>query len=468
MQLDSSIPLQAKGITIRPMGASLADAFQLRGYQQQNELNAQNLAKGEAEAEAAKRALAEEQALRGIFGSGQPIKETDIFAVVGPTRGGAILKGLADLRTAEAKSEGELKGVVGSALGAIKALPDGLRPDAYKTARESFIAKGWIKPEEVPGAYTPELLDQFQQWAMTPEKQLEAADRVADNRRLDADQADKRPGVLADNVKKGTEALDAQLVTEGRLLGAATNNAQWQAALAQLPEDRRKKHPPLFSAQHAKQVAKVALTAEERLVAAQRDRANAIDAARVAEQARHNRVTESQQSLEAIQGPDGQPILVPRSQAVGKPPAMSMRATEDERKMAGFYSQMRDAITTLDEIEGKLTEKELYQIQTMPQEGLVGMANRGQLSETAKRYLRAFEQFTESRLRPVSGAAISDAEYARDRRTYAKQYSETPKLNEDRRRARDTALGALRTRAGVLVPKDAPKAKDEDPLGIRK
>ena len=132
-------------------------------------------------------------------------------------------------------------------------------------------------------------------------------------------------------------------------------------------------------------------------------------------------------------------------------------ATEDERKTYGFAVQMGQAITIMDELESKLTETELYQIQTLPQEALLGWANRRTTSEAAKRYLRAFEQFTESRLRPVSGAAIKDSEYARDRRTYAKQYGETPQLATDRKGARNSALEALQTRAGSMY-RGAPPA----------
>jgi hypothetical protein len=155
----------------------------------------------------------------------------------------------------------------------------------------------------------------------------------------------------------------------------------------------------------------------------------------------------------------GQTIYVRPDTAIGqRVPTTRENATEDERKTAGFYSQMTDAIKIMDELESSLSQKELYQIQTLPQEGLIGLANRGELSENAKRYLRAFEQFTESRLRPVSGAAIADTEYERDRRTYAKQYGETPKLSEDRKRARQGAQAALKTRAGRALPKDTAAA----------
>jgi hypothetical protein len=157
---------------------------------------------------------------------------------------------------------------------------------------------------------------------------------------------------------------------------------------------------------------------------------------------------------------DGKEVYTNRVKDGDKPQNARVKATEDERKSAGFYGQMSDAIGVIDALESQLTDKELYQIQSLPQEGLVGMANRGELSEAAKRYLRAFEQFTEARLRPVSGAAIGDAEYARDRRTYAKQFKETPQLAKDRQSARQRALESLRKRAGVaLDEEDAPKPK---------
>lgn len=163
--------------------------------------------------------------------------------------------------------------------------------------------------------------------------------------------------------------------------------------------------------------------------------------------------------LEAVIGPDGNPVLLPRSQARGMRPATTReQPTEDERKSAGFYKQMQEAIAILDETENQLTESELFQIQTLPQEKLLGVLNRGQMSEAAKRYLRAFEQFTEARMRPVSGAAISDSEFARDRRTYARQYSETPQLATDRKNSRNSALESLKARASRALPKDEGKS----------
>lgn len=133
----------------------------------------------------------------------------------------------------------------------------------------------------------------------------------------------------------------------------------------------------------------------------------------------------------------------------------------EERKAAGFYGQMTQAVKTLDELESQLSERDLYQIQTLPQEELIGAMNRGQMSEPAKRYLQAFEQFTEARLRPVSGAAINDSEYARDRRTYARQYGETPALAAQRKASRQQAIAALRSMGGKAIKDDTPSGSVE-------
>lgn len=220
-----------------------------------------------------------------------------------------------------------------------------------------------------------------------------------------------------------------------------------------------------------------AARAREAQTALDREADNTRQSARDAESKRHNQALEraanarpqTAEPLEAVIGPDGLPTLVPRSQARGMRPATSReQPTEDERKSAGFFKQMNEAMATMDAVEDQLTERDLYQIQSVPQEELIGLINRGEMSEAAKRYLRAFEQFTEARMRPVSGAAISDSEFARDRRTYARQYGETPTLAQERKAARSSARDSLRTRGGRAIPKDEAKPKDNDPLGIRK
>ena len=158
-------------------------------------------------------------------------------------------------------------------------------------------------------------------------------------------------------------------------------------------------------------------------------------------------------------GDDGNPIWVRESAAVGKravTPGQTRPLTAEERKNAGFYRQMQQAISNINALESKLTEADIYQIQSLPQEGFMGAVNRSTMSDNAKKYIQAFNQFTEARLRSVSGAAINASEYARDRETYARQYGETDDLSQQRKSSRGAAVESLRFMAGNAVPEDEP------------
>lgn len=443
MAIDPRIPLGVTPLNLESPTEQMGKAMNLRTAQAQ-------MQSSDLDLQAKERALAEEQQLKALIQSGQPLSERNLFPVVGPVRGASILKGLADLKGAQVKTEGELRAVMGSVIGAIKSLPENMRALGYQTAREGFIQRGWARPEDIPEQYSPELLDQFQQQAMTAEQQTTGA-------RADARFAAEQPGIVADSARKATQAEQEAISLAVSRLQAATNQAEWDIALADAPPAVKRQIPKTFSRAAVSKARQMGLTAEKALSAEDSARRTSIDAARAGEQARHNRVMESRSSepLEAILGPDGKAMYVPRSQAVGKTPATNReRPSEGERNAAAFYGQMRDALTTINTLENRISENELQLLTSLSHEGVVGRMNRNQLSEDAKRYYRAMMQFTEARLRPVSGAAIADSEYDKDRMTYFKQYGETPALAEDRLRAREGALQNLRMKSGVLAPKD--------------
>lgn len=372
---------------------------QIAQYQQdapRRKLEGLQVQQAESQMQAGKRDAQEAMALKTAK------TPEEIIGIVGPERGAKILSGLEALESARTKRFADKQKVIADTLAGLDATPEPLRAEAYGGVRKTLLDAGVITPQDAPEAYDAKWFASARNFG-APQKAPEGFTL--------------NPG-------------DTRYGPDGKPIATA----------AATPE---KPAPPVYvtvKGPGGKPIRRL-VTPEELK--------NGV------EEYREPQAPRAPEPLEAIVGPNGQPVLVPRSQAVGKMPATSReKPTEDERKTAGFYSQMRDAIATIDETEPGITEKELYQIQTLPQEGLVGMINRGELSEAAKRYVRAFEQFTESRLRPVSGAAIADTEYARDRRTYAKQYGETPKLNEDRTRARNLALESLGKRAGVLKPKD--------------
>jgi hypothetical protein len=322
-----------------------------------------------------------------------------VLKLYGPERGAKVAQGLQAFQAMGERKGEEALTFLPKLVSGMETLPESTRAKLYPAARQRALDTGLFPPESVPEEYSPEAWKEISGFVkgMTPKKEGEPFTLSPGQTRFGAD------GNTVAAVPPEPPKPEGPRVVGRSLIDTKTGKVLY------------------------------------------RDPDAPSDATRPV----------------AVLGPDGRtPVYVRPGEAVGRTPAPSTQAretTEDERKTSGFYSQMQDAIKTIDETEQALTEKELYQIQTLPQEGLIGMANRGELSEAAKRYLRAFEQFTEARLRPVSGAAIADSEYARDRRTYAKQYSETPKLSEDRKRARSGALGTLRTRAGRALPSDGPK-----------
>lgn len=388
------------GQTIQGIAQHQADA-------PRRELESMQLDQARGSKAAAEREAQEESGLRQLFATSEHPDPKAIMAIVGPERGTKIvtaLSALSDTNMQRFKSQQE---IVAATLAGLDAIPENLRKDVYGGIRHNLIGRKIIGEQDAPEQYDAQWFQQarnFGQKPASPESKVVGADAALvgpDGKVLY--QAPAKP-------EKLTFGAPTPAMVGGRRVFIRTGSD------GQTYDMRGQK-----------------IDTEAAPIAPER----------------------SAEPLEAIVGPNGQPVLVPRSQAVGQMPATNReKSTEDERKTTGFYKQMRDAIATIDELEDQITEKELYQIQSLPQEQLIGMANRNQLSEAAKRYLRAFNQFTESRLRPVSGAAIADSEYVRDRQTYAKQYGETPKLKEDRSRARNLALESLGDRAGVLKPKD--------------
>ncbi len=148
--------------------------------------------------------------------------------------------------------------------------------------------------------------------------------------------------------------------------------------------------------------------------------------------------------LQAIIGPDGQSVLVPRSAAVGQRPAPSSQSrppTEAERTSLRFYERMKGAADDLVGVE-----------ETVNKLGLGGqawlkLAPNFLQTENGQLYQQAQRAFTEARLRKDSGAAIPETEFENDRRTYFVQPGDKPAVIEQKRKARETAMSALRKSA---------------------
>lgn len=201
----------------------------------------------------------------------------------------------------------------------------------------------------------------------------------------------------------------------------------------------------------------------------------------LAETKRHNRILEARgddkERLVQVAGPNGEAIWVRESEAVGRPAAQAARSiTGQERQALAFYNRMKESVDTIAGVEDAVAKAGIG-----TQARLTFAPNWAQ-SEQGQIYNQARRAFTEARLRKESGAAIPEHEYKNDERTYFAQPGDTPKVIEQKRKARENVMNGVANSAGRAyeewygepLPKPgsakaggAPDAAKKDPLGIR-
>lgn len=118
------------------------------------------------------------------------------------------------------------------------------------------------------------------------------------------------------------------------------------------------------------------------------------------------------------------------------------KGTPAEKKSLSFWERGKSAADSIAPLEAGIANKNLGQ-----QAWLQFMPNATQ-TEKDQKYRQAQRQFTESHLRPESGAAISPSEYENDARTYFAQPGDTPSTLAQKRAARAVILEGLRSEAG--------------------
>lgn len=151
-----------------------------------------------------------------------------------------------------------------------------------------------------------------------------------------------------------------------------------------------------------------------------------------------------------VMGPNGTPIWVRESEAVGKPAAQAPRAvTGQERQALAFYNRAAEAVATITApvAGGESLENTIAKSGTAQQ--LRGQyAPNIMQSPEQQSYRQAQRAFTEARLRKESGAAIPMTEYENDARTYFAQPGDSLKVIEQKRKARQTVLDGLKFSSG--------------------
>jgi hypothetical protein len=176
-----------------------------------------------------------------------------------------------------------------------------------------------------------------------------------------------------------------------------------------------------------------------------------------------------------VEGPDGRPMWVRESDAVGKPAAQAARAvTGSERSVLAFYNRAKDAEGTISapDQSGVTLEDKVAKGGLRTQLGLQYAPNIMQSSDQ-QAYRQAQRAFTEARLRKESGAAIPTSEYENDAKTYFAQPGDAPETIEQKRQKRQTVLEGLKFASGRAYDefygeRGGAKPAQADPLGLFK
>lgn len=163
---------------------------------------------------------------------------------------------------ANKKAQNEL---VTNESGALVDLPPDQQATEYPAAVQRLVAAGLVKPGELPAQYPgPEAIQRFHDIHQGYNTVFEHHIKSKEQERLDAEAARKAtkenaeiPGIVA----KSTEQ---QALTAGQLLGPVKSQPEWDAALAQLPEDVRKRYSAMYSPEEAKRASEIAMKPAER------------------------------------------------------------------------------------------------------------------------------------------------------------------------------------------------------------
>ena len=136
-----------------------------------------------------------------------------------------------------------------------------------------------------------------------------------------------------------------------------------------------------------------------------------------------------------------------------------LKETAGERNALGFYVRGKDALDTIGTVESKVTD-------TLGKQGALQFFPNLFQSSDMQIYRQLQRQFTEARLRKESGAAIPQAEYDTDAKTYFAQPGDTKETLARKQAAREKVLESLRISAGNAYKNyaaDPGNAKSEEP-----
>ena len=157
--------------------------------------------------------------------------------------------------------------------------------------------------------------------------------------------------------------------------------------------------------------------------------------------------------MEAFQPPAGRAVGPTVSQTE---PTKEKPLTEAQSKSKGFADRMEEAEAVLTGGDVMLDEQGLSAGESLA--GSIPFVGNYMVSPEYQQFEQAKRNFVTAVLRKESGAAISAAEFESEEAKYFPRPGDSPQVIEQKRRARQTAIQAMREGQGVP---NAPTIPDE-------
>lgn len=148
-------------------------------------------------------------------------------------------------------------------------------------------------------------------------------------------------------------------------------------------------------------------------------------------------------------GPDGKPVtqfVTPTPGATfPKPTGQGKPATGQQRKALSYFNRAKEALESVESIEGNVAKYGLVNQGRLAAGGTVGNFIK---NDEQQSYRQAQRAFTEARLRKESGATIKDSEYDNDAKTYFAVPGDSAATIEQKAAMRKAVLAGIAFEAG--------------------
>ena len=390
----------------------------LRGLMEQQQMRRQDMAQQQMQMDAARRSQAAEADFRQRLLAGQQMSPQQVLGTLGPTAGMAYLKNVEDIQEKQHKNTAERMNRLGSIIGSATDAP------TYTNAIMQALTEQYLDQDTARNllqqGYNPARVKQYRSMAMTAEQQATAAAKEIEEKRLAAAAAEQ-------SRLHGLEYASQTVPEEGAAWQA------WRSNIGQAFPLTMPLIPPQYSPGAYQLVKQFGVKPKLATPGVDVPYSPAVQEQKLAiATAGAPRMPSVGMTPEA----EAQQIRISQATQQEKPP------TEAQAKAQNFWRRMQDSEQTFAGLEDEIGKM-----------GFVGQSwynyapNFAQ-SSTNQVLRQAQRQFTESRLRKESGAAIAPSEYENDARIYFPQPGDSAETIARKKAARAVVMDALAEEAG--------------------